>query len=44
MTFPQEMRFFLEQTGFKVFAFYGDFDLKHKLLDGHRMIVVAQKK
>lgn len=43
MTFPQEMRFFLEQTGFKVIAFYGDFDFKHKKLDGHRMIVVAQK-
>tara|TARA_Y100000034_G_C6803233_1_gene360449 strand:+ start:184 stop:936 length:753 start_codon:yes stop_codon:yes gene_type:complete len=44
MTFPQEMRFFLEQNGFKILGFYGDFDFKHKKLDGHRMIVVAQKK
>lgn len=44
MIFPQEMRFFLEQTGFKLLGFYGDFDFKHKKLDGHRMIVIAQKK
>tara|TARA_Y100000310_G_C20566954_1_gene755963 strand:- start:318 stop:1070 length:753 start_codon:yes stop_codon:yes gene_type:complete len=44
MTFPQEMRYFLEQIGFSILGFYGDFDLKHKKLDGHRMIVVAQKK
>jgi SAM-dependent methyltransferase len=44
MTFPQEMRFFLEQTGFKVLAYYGDFDFKHTLLDSFRMIVIAQKK
>ncbi|MCK5629804.1 MAG: class I SAM-dependent methyltransferase [Nanoarchaeota archaeon] len=44
MTFPQEMRFFLEQTGFSVLDFYGDFDFKHKKLDSHRMIVIAQKK
>jgi len=43
MTFPQEMRFFLEQTGFKVLDFYGDYDLKHKKLDGHRMIFIAKK-
>ncbi|MBR9702916.1 class I SAM-dependent methyltransferase [Candidatus Woesearchaeota archaeon] len=43
MTFPQEMRFFLEQAGFNVLEFYGDFSLRHKKLDGHRMIVVAQK-
>lgn len=44
MIFPQEMRFFLEQSGFSVLDFYGDFDFRHKKLDGHRMIVVAQKK
>jgi len=43
MTFPQEMRFFLEQAGFLVLGFYGDFDFKHKKLDGHKMIVIAQK-
>ena len=43
MIFPQEMRFFLEQAGFSVINFYGDFDFKHKKLDGHRMIIVARK-
>ena len=43
MTFPQEMKFFLEQSGFSVIDFYGDFDFKHKKLDGHRMIIVARK-
>jgi SAM-dependent methyltransferase len=44
MTFPQEMRFFLEQTGFKVLGFYSDFDFKHKTLDSSYMTIVAQKK
>jgi SAM-dependent methyltransferase len=44
MLFPQELRFFLEQTGFSVIGMYGDFDFNHKKLDGHRMIVIARKK
>ncbi len=43
MIFPQEMKFFLEQAGFSVLGFYGDFDFKHKKLDSHRMIIIAQK-
>jgi hypothetical protein len=43
MTFPQEMRFFLEQNGFEVLGFYGEFDLRRTKLDGHRMVVIAQK-
>jgi len=44
MTFPQEMRFFLEQTGFKVLSFNNEFDFNHKTLDGHHMTIIAQKK
>jgi SAM-dependent methyltransferase len=43
MTFPQEMRYFLEQNGFRVLGLYGDFDLRRTKLDGHRMVVIAQK-
>ncbi|MFT4308342.1 MAG: class I SAM-dependent methyltransferase [Candidatus Woesearchaeota archaeon] len=43
MTFPQEIRYFLEQSGFTVLGFYGDFDLRRTTLDGHRMVVIAQK-
>ncbi len=41
--FPQEVRFFLETTGFDLLGFYGGYNLTHATLDGPRMIVVAQK-
>ena len=43
MTFPQEMRFFLEQAGFRVLSFNSEFDFNHKVLDGNYMTIVAQK-
>lgn len=41
--FPQEMKYFLETTGFELLDFYGSFDLGDKQLGGPRMIVVAKK-
>lgn len=41
--FPQEVKFFLETTGFELLGFYGSYNVTHTTLDGSRMIVVAQK-
>lgn len=43
MFFPQELKFFLTQAGFKFLEFYGDFNINYKTLDKFRMIVLAQK-
>ncbi len=41
--FPQELRYFLETNAFRFLRFYGDFDVESTLLDGTRLIAVAQK-
>ena len=43
MLFPQEIKFFLEQAGFKVLSMNSGFDKNHTILDGHYMTIIAQK-
>ena len=44
MFFPQEMKFYLETSGFEFLDFYGLYDAKHKDLDRHKLITVSKKK
>lgn len=44
MFFPQEMRAYLELSGFKFIDFYGSYDLKNKVADAARLITVAKRK
>lgn len=44
MFFPQELKFFLKQSGFKVLDFYAGMTMKKDLNNSRRMLVVAKKK
>jgi len=49
MYFPQELKFFLEQSGFSVLEFYGgnnlaSMTLKDTKLDKRKMLIVARKR
>tara|TARA_Y100000310_G_scaffold254638_1_gene261766 strand:- start:1235 stop:1996 length:762 start_codon:yes stop_codon:yes gene_type:complete len=42
--FPQELKFFVEQAGFKCLDFYAGISLKKDLNNSRRMLIVARKK
>src|SRR3989344_841471 len=41
--FPQEVRYFLENNGFTLMEFYGDYNKKSKKLDKSKLIVISKK-
>lgn len=43
MFFPQEMKYLLQQQGFKFLELYGGYDMSHKELNEFRLITVAKK-